>query len=675
MAVNIGPRIGVDGEEAYRKQMSQIIQQAKTLDSEMKAVTSSFTKNTTAQKRDAATSKVLAAQIENQKKRVQMLAEMVEKSTAATGKDSVATLKWKQALNEAQASLNSMTNATEDAGEKASAFAENLKGSLAKAAKIAAAGLAAVTTAVAAIAKSALESYGDYEQLTGGVETLFKSSSDTVMEYANNAYKTSGLSANQYMETVTSFSASLLQSLGGDTEKAAKYADTAITDMADNANKMGTSMEAIQNAYQGFAKQNYTMLDNLKLGYGGTKQEMQRLLDDATKLTGIDYDISSYADIVDAIHAVQTEMGITGTTAKEASQTIQGSVAAAKSAWANLVTGLGDDNANLEQLTGNLVESVVTAGENIIPALEKILVGIGSAVQKLAPIISAQLPGIISAVVPSLLSAGASLLDGLIKGIVTALPQLAAAAAQIVPSLISTLLSPESITLLIDAALQTILALANGLIAALPELIEAVPVIISSLVIALLNNLPELLRTGVNLIGAVAEGLLAGLSGIISSVARIGDSIVQGFYDLIQNAATWGQDLIQNFINGIASRVGALRDTVKNVAQGIRDFIGFSEPDKGPLSNFHTFAPDMMALFMQGIKDNQAQLQTTFSTAFDFRPLLDAPAAGTNTTNTHNYGGVTVQVYGAPGQDMSTLADEIMYRIQDATARKEAVFR
>lgn len=675
MAVNIGPRIGVDGEEAYRKQMSQIIQQAKTLDSEMKAVTSSFTKNTTAQERDAATSKVLAAQIENQKKRVQMLAEMVEKSTAATGKDSVATLKWKQALNEAQASLNSMTNATEDAGEKASAFAENLKGSLAKAAKIAAAGLAAVTTAVAAIAKSALESYGDYEQLTGGVETLFKSSSDTVMEYANNAYKTSGLSANQYMETVTSFSASLLQSLGGDTEKAAKYADTAITDMADNANKMGTSMEAIQNAYQGFAKQNYTMLDNLKLGYGGTKQEMQRLLDDATKLTGIDYDISSYADIVDAIHAVQTEMGITGTTAKEASQTIQGSVAAAKSAWANLVTGLGDDNANLEQLTGNLVESVVTAGENIIPALEKILVGIGSAVQKLAPIISAQLPGIISAVVPSLLSAGASLLDGLIKGIVTALPQLAAAAAQIVPSLISTLLSPESITLLIDAALQTILALANGLIAALPELIEAVPVIISSLVIALLNNLPELLRTGVNIIGAVAQGLLSGLGSIISSVARIGDSIVDGFVELIRSAATWGQDLIQNFINGIASKASALWDTVKGIAQGIRDFIGFSEPEKGPLSNFHTFAPDMMALFMQGIKDNQAQLQTTFSNAFDFQPLLDAPAVGATTNNTVNYGGITIPVYAQPGQNVHELANEIKYILQDETARREAVFR
>lgn len=675
MAVNIGPRIGVDGEEDYRKQMSQIIQQAKTLDSEMKAVTSSFTKNTTAQERDAATSKVLAAQIENQKKRVQMLAEMVEKSTAATGKDSVATLKWKQALNEAQASLNSMTNATEDAGEKASAFAENLKGSLTKAAKIAAAGLAAVTTAVAAIAKSALESYGDYEQLTGGVETLFKSSSDTVMEYANNAYKTSGLSANQYMETVTSFSASLLQSLGGDTEKAAKYADTAITDMADNANKMGTSMEAIQNAYQGFAKQNYTMLDNLKLGYGGTKQEMQRLLDDATKLTGIDYDISSYADIVDAIHAVQTEMGITGTTAKEASQTIQGSVAAAKSAWANLVTGLGDDNANLEQLTGNLVESVVTAGENIIPALEKILVGIGSAVQKLAPIISAQLPGIISAVVPSLLSAGASLLDGLIKGIVTALPQLAAAAAQIVPSLISTLLSPESITLLIDAALQTILALANGLIAALPELIEAVPVIISSLVIALLNNLPELLRTGVNIIGAVVQGLLSGLGSIISSVARIGDSIVDGFVDLIRNAATWGQDLIQNFINGIASKASALWDTVKGVAQGIRDFIGFSEPEKGPLSNFHTFAPDMMALFMQGIKDNQAQLQTTFSNAFDFQPLLDAPAVGATTNNTVNYGRITIPVYAQPGQNVHELANEIKYILQDETARREAVFR
>ena len=201
----------------------------------------------------------------------------------------------------------------DQASEKISEIGGKIKSGLATAAKVGAVAVTAASAAVASLAKTSIEGFAEYEQLVGGVETLFKQSSDTVMGYAKNAYKTSGLSANDYMNTVTSFSASLLQSLGGDTKAAAKYADMAITDMSDNANKLGTDMSLIQNAYQGFAKQNYTMLDNLKLGYGGTKEEMQRLLEDAEKLSGIKYDISSYADIVDAIHVVQTEMGITGT--------------------------------------------------------------------------------------------------------------------------------------------------------------------------------------------------------------------------------------------------------------------------------------------------------------------------------------------------------------------------
>ena len=246
----------------------------------------------------------------------------------------------------------------------------SIKTGLATAAKV---GTAAVTTAaagVAALTKASVQNYAQYEQLVGGVDTLFKNSSKKVQEYASNAYKTAGMSANEYMETVTSFSASLLQSLENDTEMAAEYANMAITDMSDNANKMGTSMEMIQNAYNGFAKQNYTMLDNLKLGYGGTKEEMERLLVDADKLSNsfnLQVDASgnlvySYADIVDAIHIVQDEMGITGTTAKEAGTTIQGSVDSMKAAWTNLVTGLGDENANIEQLFDDLVVTITGDG-------------------------------------------------------------------------------------------------------------------------------------------------------------------------------------------------------------------------------------------------------------------------------------------------------------------------
>ena len=231
----------------------------------------------------------------------------------------------------------------DDASSKASDFASKLKSGLATAAKVGVAALSAAATGVAALTTASIDQYAEYEQLVGGVDTLFKTASDKVQQYADKAYETAGMSANEYMNTVTSFSASLLQSLKGDTEAAAQKADQAITDMADNANKMGTSMEMIQNAYQGFAKQNYTMLDNLKLGYGGTKEEMQRLLKDAEKLSGVKYDLSSYADIVDAIHVVQTEMGITGTTAREASTTIQGSVASMKGAWKNLVTAIAAD--------------------------------------------------------------------------------------------------------------------------------------------------------------------------------------------------------------------------------------------------------------------------------------------------------------------------------------------
>ena len=238
-----------------------------------------------------------------------------------------------------------------------------------KIAKAMAAAAVAVGASLVALGKKALDSYGDYEQLVGGIETLFKDSSSTIMNYANNAYKNQQISANQYMELATSFSASLLQSLGGDTAEAARVADLAITDMADNANKMGSSMESIQNAYQGFAKQNYTMLDNLKLGYGGTKEEMERLLADAEAISGIHYDISSYADIVEALHVVQNEMGITGTSAKEASTTIQGSVNMAKSAWTNWVTGLMDENANMKELTANLISSVGQVVENVVPKI------------------------------------------------------------------------------------------------------------------------------------------------------------------------------------------------------------------------------------------------------------------------------------------------------------------
>ena len=306
-------------------------------------------------------------------------------------------------------------------------LASGVKTGLATVAKVGAAAVSAGVAGVTALTKMGVEGYAQYEQLVGGVETLFKTSQDTVMRYAENAYKTAGMSANEYMETVTSFSASLIQSLDGDTAKAAEVGNMAITDMSDNANKMGTSIEMIQNAYNGFAKQNYTMLDNLKLGYGGTKEEMQRLIDDANKVKEAngemaDLSIDSFADVAEAIHIIQTEMGITGTTSREAATTIEGSLSMMKGAWQNLVVGMADENANMDVLINNFVESVATAATNLLPRIEQTLIGIGDLITALAPVIAEALPVLVEAVLPALLSAAVSLVTALVNGIITALP-------------------------------------------------------------------------------------------------------------------------------------------------------------------------------------------------------------------------------------------------------------
>ena len=311
-----------------------------------------------------------------------------------------------------------------DAKGTFSTLASGVKTGLATVAKVGAAAVTAGVAGVTALTKMGVEGYAQYEQLVGGVETLFKDSQGTVMKYAENAYKTAGLSANAYMETVTSFSASLIQSLDGDTAKAANVADMAITDMSDNANKMGTSIEMIQNAYNGFAKGNFTMLDNLKLGYGGTQEEMKRLLKDAEAISGIKYDISSFADVTEAIHVMQEEMGIAGTTAREAATTIEGSLSMMKGAWQNLVVGMADENANMELLINNFVESTATAAQNLLPRISQTLAGIGELITGLSPVIAEALPRLVEEVLPSLLTAGVALITSLVNGVVSALPAL-----------------------------------------------------------------------------------------------------------------------------------------------------------------------------------------------------------------------------------------------------------
>lgn len=444
-------------------------------------------------------------------------------------------------------------------------------------------------TATAALVKSAVTAYSDYEQLVGGVETLFKDSASEVQKYAANAYQTAGLSANEYMETVTGFSASLLQSLDGDTKAAAEKANVAITDMSDNANKMGTSMESIQNAYQGFAKQNYTMLDNLKLGYGGTKEEMQRLLEDAEKLSCQKFDLSSYADIVDAIHVVQTEMGITGTTAKEAATTIQGSVNMTKASWQNLVVGIADDTQDFDVLVNNFVESVTTAGNNILPRVEIALKGVGTLVEKLAPVIAKTVPNIVSTTLPSMIKAGTSmiraLLDGLLKAvpelipcfknivnqlisvIVTNLPMILNAAVTIAGAIVSGLV--EALPDILDAGIELIQSLAQGLTNGIPTILSTAITIVSQLASTLIQNVPQIVQTGIQLLLGLANGILQAVPQLLQELPGIITQMVENILSCIPMIIECGIELLTSLVDALPQIIQSIVAVLPQIINGI----------------------------------------------------------------------------------------------------------
>lgn len=472
---------------------------------------------------------------------------------------------------------------------KASGVGQALLKGIGTFAKWGAAAATAAATATAALVKSAVTAYSDYEQLVGGVETLFKDSASEVQKYAANAYQTAGLSANEYMETVTGFSASLLQSLDGDTKAAAEKANVAITDMSDNANKMGTSMESIQNAYQGFAKQNYTMLDNLKLGYGGTKEEMQRLLEDAKKLSGQKFDLSSYADIVDAIHVVQTEMGITGTTAKEAATTIQGSVNMTKAAWQNLVVGIADDTQDFDVLVNNFVESVTTAGNNILPRVEIALKGVGTLVEKLAPIIAKTVPNIVSTTLPSMIKAGTSmiraLLDGLLKAvpelipcfknivnqlisvIVTNLPMILNAAVTIAGAIVSGLV--EALPDILDAGIELIQSLAQGLTNGIPTILSTAITIVSQLASTLIQNVPQIVQTGIQLLLGLANGILQAVPQLLQELPGIITQMVENILSCIPMIIECGIELLTSLVDALPQIIQSIVAVLPQIINGI----------------------------------------------------------------------------------------------------------
>ena len=461
----------------------------------------------------------------------------------------------------------------DEASKNTATFADKLKTGLATAAKVGTAALTAAATGVAALTKVSIDQYAEYEQLVGGVDTLFKDASDTIQEYAANAYKTAGVSANTYMQQATAFSASLIQSLGGDTEAAAEYANQAIMDMSDNANKMGTDIESIQATYQSLMRGNYAMLDNLKLGYGGTKAELERLVDDAEKLTGQALDPSKFSDVITAIHAVQENMGITGTTAAEAATTIEGSVGVAKAAWSNLVTGIADENADLDKLINDFVDSAATAAGNIIPRVQQILSGIGSAITQMAPVITDTIPQMIVQALPGVVSAGAQLLVGLVQGIMNALPQLAAS----VPKIVGTLVSSISNVLpsIMESGRQMLSQLTSGIETGLPEMVARLPEIINAFVQFITDNLPSILDQGVEIINSLVNGIIDSIPVMLESLPEIITSFIQFITDNLPTIIDAGIDILLNLVSGIVDAiprmVAALPDIISAFAGGIAD--------------------------------------------------------------------------------------------------------
>ena len=456
------------------------------------------------------------------------------------------------------------------------------------------------------LGKTALDSVGALEQNVGGVETLFGDTADAVIAAADRAYQTAGMSANDYMSTVTSFSASLLQSLSGNTEEAAKVADMAIIDMADNANKMGTSMDMIQNAYQGFAKQNYTMLDNLKLGYGGTKTEMERLLADAQKLTGVKYDINNLNDVYQAIHVIQEEMGITGTTAKEASETLEGSMASAKAAWDNFMNGSSDAD--------QLADAFATAADNIVKNLAEIVPRFAETLPALAGAVVSQIPDLAAAIVPAVLSAGQSILEqardavldfdfegmaekvvetitdfisgdglrsflgclvdiftGIVNGISSMLPTLLPALVELIAYTVTTLI--DQLPALLDCALQLIMGLADGILAALPVLIEALPEVISSIVQFLISAVPQIVDAGIELLMALVDALPVIIDALVDALPQIIEATVTALIAAAPQIVEAGIKLLGALVEAIPVIVVELAKAVPDIITAIIDVL------------------------------------------------------------------------------------------------------
>lgn len=579
----------------------------------------------------------------------------------------------------------------DQASSKVEKITGKIGGGLKTAADIGVKAITVASTAIIGLTGLAIKNYAEYEQLVGGVETLFGESADRLMGYAEKAFMTAGMSANEYMSIATSFSASLLQSLEGDTAKAADYADMAMQDMADNANKMGTSIDIIQQSYQSFARGNFAMLDNLKLGFGGIKSEMERLLETANKINaeqGImtDYSIENFSDIVEAIHVVQDEMGITGTTMKEASETITGSLMMTRAAWSNLVTGIADDNADFEQLIDNFVESAGIAANNLLPRIEVALTGVGELIETLFPVIMDRIPSIITNTLPSILASAGSivmaLVDGIIEnapmiletaieliitlanGIAQALPELVPAIANLILYLVEVITKPETLSALFDASQAIVIALAEGLIKSIPTLLQAAVKLVAGIVRGIGSALGSIVEAGNNLVTRFADGINDKISTAVTKAKNLASRVVSAVKSGIGNVVSVGANLVEGLWNGVSNKISWVTQKMasfgKQVIKSLKNFFGIHSPSTLMRDEIGRFLAEGVAVgFMEN--DPMAEIEASLNNGIK---SINVPSVGM-------YGGVG----GFGGSEVSIIQNIYSQAQTAADLMQEAIYQ
>jgi phage-related protein len=569
-------------------------------------------------------------------------------------------------------------------GEKASkSFGNGFASVVGTVGKAFAGAAAAGATAVAGLTKQAVSSFSEFEQLRGGAELLFGDAFGKVLTDANHAFSDVQMSVNDYLATANSYATGLKEALGGDEMAAADLTNKIITAQADIVAATGNSSEAVSNAFAGIMKNNFSMLDNLQLGIKPTKEGMQEVIDkmnewNAEQGHATQYQMGNLADMQSAIVDYVSYVGMAGYAHNEASSTIEGALATAKASWENLLTAIAvGDMDTISTAIENLVSSASQLGANLQPVIEKALGGISILITEMGPQIAAALPDMISQVLPGLLSAGVDIVKTLGEGILQALPdlmptitdvilqlcdmlvqmlpqlievgmqvilQLAMGIAQALPELIPTIVETvltiatyliDNVDLLIDAAIALIIGLAEGLIEALPKLIEKAPEIVTKLGDAIIRNAPKILGAAISLILTLIEGIVKCWGKVFEIGAQIIEKIKGGFNSKSAESQKWGRDLIDNFINGIKEKWEHLKQTVGQVAESIKSYLGFSEPEEGPLSNFHTYAPDMMELYAKGITENAGLVKNALTEATSglMNTSVDVSAVRTIQTN------------------------------------------